>query len=361
MTILDNIKEIKKLDKSNLLGSVQQLGLQLKQTRKELKDLQIPQNYQNINNIVVNGMGGSRLGARVAQRLFEDRLKVPIYPIGSYQLPAFVNNKTLLIISSYSGNTEEPLKTVNQAFKRKAKILVFSQNGRLTKIAKQKKLPGYYGFVPKHNPCNQPRMSLGYQVLGIILLLDKCKLLKIPSSEINQLPEFIEQVKNKYDANLPLKENLAKQVAKEIQQKIPLLVGAEFIMGALHVWKNQTNENAKQLAVKFEIPELNHHLLEGMKFPENNPNNLAFVFVKSDLYQPRNQERIEITKKVLDGYKIKHKEIKLQGKNKLSQVFEIIQFGSFVGFYLSMLNKLDPSLIPWVDYFKKELKKLNPA
>ena len=355
MNILDDLKKIKKLDKSNLLESVQQLGLQLKQTREELTDLKIPKSYADVQNIVVNGMGGSCLGARVVQRLFEDKLKIPVYPIGSYHLPDFVNDKTLLIISSYSGNTEEPLNTVREAFKRKAKILVLSQNGKLTKIAREKNLLGYYGFIPKHNPCNQPRMSLGYQMLGTILLLSHCGLLKVSSKEINDLIVFLKKIMTRCDMNVSIKKNLAKKLAQKIHGKIPVLVGAEFLMGAVRVWRNQTHENAKQFALHFEIPELNHHLLEGMGFPKTNPKNLFFIFIKSGLYHPRNQKRIEITKKVLDGYKIKHLDIELSGKTKLMQVFELIQFGSFVTFYLSILNNLDPSPIPWVDYFKKKL------
>lgn len=355
MNILDDLKKIKKLDKSNLLGSVQELSLQLEQTREELADLQIPKSYSKVKNIVVNGMGGSRLGARVAQRLFENEIKIPIYPVGNYKLPKFVNRKTLLILSSYSGNTEEVLSTLEEALKRKAKILVFAQNGRLAKIAKEKNLPGYYGFVPKYNPCDQPRMSLGYQLLGTILMLSKCGLIKISSGEIDKLLTFIERVKSKYDINLPTSKNLAKKTAIKFHQKIPVLVAAQFLMGALHVWRNQTNENAKQIAIYYEIPELNHHLLEAMGFPKANPHNLLFFFVKSNLYHPRNQKRIEVTKKVLDGYQVKHDEGLLTGKTKLMQIFELIQFGSFVGFYLSMLNNLDPSPIPWVDYFKKKL------
>lgn len=355
MSILDDLEKIKKLDKSNLLGSVQQLRLQLKQTKEELADLKIPKSYSEVENIVVNGMGGSRLGARVTQRLFEDRLKIPVYLIGSYDLPAFVNDKTLLIISTYSGNTEEPLNTIKEAFKRKAKILVFAQNGRLAKLAKQKKLPGYYGFIPKHNPCNQPRMGLGYQLLGTILMLSKCDLIKISSHEIDELVKFIGKVKSKYDINVLTNKNLAKKIAKKVHEKIPVLVAAEFLMGALHVWRNQTSENSKQISVYYEIPELNHYLLEGMSFPKTNPKSLFFVFIKSSFYHHRNQKRIEITKKVLDGYKIKRLDVKLTGKTKLMQVFELIQFGSFVSFYLSMLNSLDPSPIPWVDYFKKKL------
>ena len=355
MNILDDLEKIKKLDQSNLLGSAQQFRLQLKQTKEELVDLKIPQSYFDIQNIVVNGMGGSRLGSRVAQRLFEDTLKVPTYLIGSYDLPEFVSDKTLLIISSYSGNTEEPLNTIKEAFKRKAKILVFAQNGKLAQIAREKKLPGYYGFTPKYNPCNQPRMSLGYQVLGMMIMLSKCRLINISSQEINKLIRFVEKIKTKHDVNVVSTENLAKQTAKKMHGKVPALVAAEFLMGALHVWRNQTSENSKQISFYYEIPELNHYLLEGMGFPKTNPQNLFFIFVKSNLYHLRNQKRIEITKQVLDGYKIKHDEVLLTGKTKLEQVFELIQFGSFVGFYLSMLNNLDPSPIPWVDYFKKQL------
>lgn len=357
MAVLDNLDQITKLDKSNLLGSVQQLGLQLKQTREELADLKVPNSYKNVQNIVVNGMGGSRLGARVAQRLFEDTLAIPIYPIGYYDLPEFVNEKTLLVLSSYSGNTEEIINTINQAFARKVKILIYSQNGKLTKVAKEKNLPGYYGFTPQYNPSNQPRMSIGYQILATSLLLAKCGLLKITNQEIDKLIGFIAQVKEKYDVNVLMSENVAKKTANLFQEKIPIFVAAEHIMGALHVVRNQINENSKQLNVYFEIPELNHHLLEGMKFPKQNPQNLVFFFVKSKLYHPRNQKRIEITKKVLDGYKIKHQEIKLTGKTKMEQVFEWIQFGSFVSFYLSMVNNLNPTPIPWVDFFKAELKK----
>ena len=355
MRILDDIKKMQKLDKSNLLSSIQQLSLQLVQTQNELKNLSIPADYSQVDKIVVNGMGGSRLGARVAERLFEDKLKIPVIPIGSYTLPACVDSKTLYIISSYSGNTEEPLGTIEEAIKRNAKILVFAQNGKLAKLAKDQKMLGYFGFEPKYNPCNQPRMSLGYQVIGIMILLAKCGLLKISDNKLKELIKFINTIKPRYDINITIGKNEAKKLALEIKGKIPILIGAEFLMGALHVWKNQTCENGKHLGVYFEIPELNHYLMEGLGFPKTNPDNLLVIFTKSDLYHPRNQKRIEVTKKVLDGYKIRHREIKLMGDSKLKQAFELIQFGSFVVFYLSMLNKVDPSPIPWVDFFKLKL------
>ncbi|MFC1711579.1 SIS domain-containing protein [Patescibacteria group bacterium] len=357
MNILDNLKIFKNLDKSNMAGSVQELYLQLLQTKDELKDLKIPGYYRKINKIVVNGMGGSRLGARVASRLFEDKLRVPIIPIGSYTLPNYVDENTLLILASYSGNTEEILNTVSEGLQKTKKILVFSQNGKLTEIAKKNNLPGYYDFTPKHNPSNQPRMSIGYQILGIILLLSKCGLLTIKNNEIEILSKFIFKIRKENDLDVGFSKNKAKKISFKLNKKMPIFVAAEFLLGAIHVWRNQVHENAKQTALYFPIPELNHHLLEGLMFPKKNPQNLSFVFIKSNFYHNKNTTRINITQKVLSKYKIPFDEINLTGETKLEQVFELIQFGSFVGFYLSMLNKLDPTPIPWVDYFKKELKK----
>lgn len=355
MNILDDYSQIKKLDKSNVLGSVQELGLQLEQTASELKEVKIPAHYKNVDKIVINGMGGSRLGARVAERLFSDDLKIPLIPIGSYDLPSYVDKKTLLILSSYSGNTEEIVMSHKQAVERKAKIMIISQNGKLTELAKKHNYPGYFGFVPKHNPCNQPRMSIGYQILATILLLSKAGLLKIDQKEIDDLPAWLAEIKEKYDMNVDFKKNKAKQFADKVHKCIPVFSAAEFMMGALHVMRNQINENAKQTAIYFETPELNHHLLEGLAFPKSNPKNLYFVYFESDLYHPRNIKRIGITKKLLKKNKISCASIKLTGKTQLEQVFEFIQFGGFLGFYMSMLNGINPAPIPWVNYFKKEL------
>lgn len=357
MNILDDLDKIKSLDKSNVLGSVQQLADQLKQTQQDLADLQVPADYSQVNEIIANGMGGSRLGTRVAERLFEDQLNLPITHRGNYELPKFLSPDTLVILSSYSGNTEEVVISIDQVINSGAKILVFSQNGQLTKMAQENNWPGYYGFNPQHNPSDQPRMSIGYQVLGIMLMLAKCGLVKIDAQEMTDLINFIQTVKAKYDVGVNLTVNPAKQLADQLHNQIPVLISSEFLVGAVHVWRNQINENAKQLAIGYEIPELNHHLLEGMKFPSNNPENLHFVFIESQLYHSRNQKRYQVTKKVLDGYKISYSSFQATGKTRLEQAFELIQFGSYTGFYMSMLNNLDPAPIPWVDFFKKELKK----
>lgn len=359
MDLLDNLDKIKKQDKSNLLSSIDSFSLQLSQTIEELKSLSLPADYARVNKVILNGMGGSRLGGRVIERLFFEDLKVPIIPIGSYTLPGSVDENTLVILSSYSGDTEEVLSSLEQAEKKKAKIIVFSQNGELSRIAKQKGLSGFFNFSQAYNPCGMPRMGIGYQIMGIVLLLIKSRVLKVKESDLSSLIKFLDKSKKSYQVDTLCQSNPAKLIAKKFQGRIPILVAAEFLVGCLHVFRNQVHENSKQLCQYFEIPELNHHLLESLSFPRNNPFNLIFLFVESNLYYSKNRARIEVTKKILDKYKIDYVNLKLTGRVKLEQCFELIQFSEYVSYYLAILNRVDPSPISFVDFFKKELENVK--
>lgn len=354
MNILDDLDKIRKLDKSNAYQSIELLDKQCWDAWQKVQAIKIPKNYQGFQNIIVCGMGGSSLGAHVIQNLYRQALPLPLIITRDYHLPGFVDQNSLVILSSYSGNTEEILACSQEAIKRKLRCFVITTNGQLAEFAAKNQFPGYL-IKPTYNPCGQPRMAIGYSIFGQLSLFAKLKLIRLNEKKVRQTLRLIERTKKQYSVNLPTERNKAKQMAMRLEKKIPILVSAEHLVGASHVFNNQLNENAKQIAIYYEIPELNHHLLEGMGFPKSNPKNLLFVFAQSGLYHPRNQRRIEITKEVLNGCQIKHCQIQMTGKTKLEQVFELIQFGAFAAFYLSMLNNLDPSPIPWVDFFKKKL------
>ena len=137
----------------------------------------------------------------------------------------------------------------------------------------------------------------------------------------------------------------------------PMLVSADFLAGALHVASNQHNENAKALVDYKLVPEINHHLMEGLRFPKSNTSSHFFVFVNSRLFAPKLQARMAITQKIVASQDIEAMELTLQAPTKLQQVFELITLFAFSSFYLSMLEGIDPSPIPYVDQFKEELQK----
>ncbi len=355
MVNIDNFLEIKKLDKSNVLGSIDALSNQCMHAWNAVNKINISSDYKNINKVLVCGMGGSALGAHVIQSLFSQN-KIMIDIKRGYYLPGWVDKQTLIILSSYSGNTEETLSCAKQALAKKIKCLVIATDGKLGEIAQKENIP-WYKINPVHNPSNQPRMAVGYSIFGQIAMLAKAGLIKISQDEVKKVVNFLEKKEKGLKAELDSSRNIAKSTAKKIFGEIPVLVTADFLKGAVHVFNNQLNENAKNFSNFCYIPELNHHLMEGLKFPNNNSKNLIFIFFKSNFYSKIIQKRFDLTQNVVEKNNIKTIEINLSGKTKLNQVFELIQFGAYTAFYLSMLNNLDPAPIPWVDYFKEQLKK----
>jgi glucose/mannose-6-phosphate isomerase len=211
-------------------------------------------------------------------------------------------------------------------------------------LAKSEGVP-FYQINPTHNPSNEPRMAIGYSIIGQLVLAQKCGLLTFTETELKQLVVAMNSVG----------EADTQKMAKNLVGREIVFVSADFLDGAVHVWNNQTNENAKTFTSHVSIPELNHHLMESLKYPSNNRRELTFIFVNSQLHDATITKRFAITKEVVSQNKVSVLEFKPQSDTKLSQVFEVIQFGAYVAYYLSAFYKIDPAPIPWVDYFKKKM------
>lgn len=356
MSKLDDIKFITGLDKSRMIKSIEELDLQFLQTWQEIKKIKLPPSYKKVKNIVLSGMGGSGLAGRLVKTLFSDRLGVPIDHIHDYLLPGNVNQGTLYVVASYSGNTEEPISTLTQAVNRGAKIVIIASGGKLAKAAEKLRLPSYI-FQEKHNPSNQPRMGLGYNLGSLMGILKRLAILKISDADFLKSLKALKSLDAKFSLATPTSKNTTKKIAKRLSGKIPVIIASEFLEGNAHIFRNQINENGKNYADYFIIPELNHHLLEGMINPKNNQRILNFIFFNSKLYHRKNQKRFKVTQQVLTRQKIAWQEYRLTSGDKLSQSFEMLLGGSYISFYLAVLNKINPSPIPWVDYFKKQLSK----
>ena len=353
--ILNNIEEIKKLDSKQMLGSLELLSAQVAEVWDCAQKIKVPANYKKVKNIVVLGMGGSTLGAHILQSVFLSELKAPLQIINGYHVPAYVDKNSLVIVSSYSGTTEEPLFAMKEAQKRQAKLAIISSGGDLAKLSAAMKIPGLI-FTTNNNPCNSPRMGLGYSIVGQMILFAKVGLIKLSAKDINQIISVLQKYNTEFGlANFS--NNLAKEIAKNLFNRSVWYAGAEHLSGSVHVAANQTNENAKRFAGYFLIPELNHHLMEGMLYPESNKNNLGFVLIESDLYDRRVQKRFDITKKILEKNGIKYWSYKAQEKSKVHQACELLVFGSYVSYYGALLQGIDPTAIPFVDFFKEQLKK----
>lgn len=332
-----------------VLKSIQELPLQFTDSWKESQKINLPEEYKNVKNIVVSGMGGSRFPTLILSELFKEELKVPLVINSEYRLPGFVDENTLLIASSYSGTTEETLANVKSAKEKNAKILGVTMGGELQEYLQKNNYPAYI-FNPTHNPSGQPRMGFGYNFGGILGLLYSLDLIKIDAAKIESAFSNLSNL-------IPSLEEPAKKMANDLYEKYPTIVVSEFLSGCGNAMANQTNETAKANSNFRIIPELNHHLLEGLKYPKELKNFDVFLFFFSRLYSERIQKRFLITREVVEQNNLKTIWYEMKSEDKISQVLEFLALSSFMTMFLCNLYGEDPTSIPFVDYFKKRLKE----
>lgn len=353
---LDNLEQIKKLDSKNMLGSLELLGKQVEQVWNLAKKIKVPANYKSAKNLVILGMGGSTLGGHILKSVFFSELKVPVEIVNGYHVPAYVNKESLVLVISYSGTTEEALFSMKEAVAKKAKILVITSGGELVDWTANNTVPSLI-FTTENNPCGSPRMGLGYMIFGQLILLAKAGLLKMGDKEVAVAIEAVASFDKKFGAYSVIKNNKAKQFADEALDRSVWYAAGEHLAGNAHAAANQMDENAKRFAGYYLVPEMNHHLLEGMLYPKTNQKDLIFILLNSKLYSERVQKRFEVTKKVLEKNKIKFVCYDCVGADKLAQACEALIFCSYISYYSAILQGIDPTAIPFVDFFKAQLKK----
>ncbi len=353
MQDLDDPEKIKELDKENMSSSIEKLGDQIISAWEGAGKLDLS-SYSEIENVVFTAMGGSGLGADFVRSVFE--INRPMQIVHEYKLPSFVNEKTLVIAASYSGTTEETISTLHDAIEKKAKVVVFATGQKLAEIAKEKNVP-YYLFDTSHNPSGQPRMGNGFTIGATLAILAKLGLVEISGEEVAGFSEIVKRTNDSFKLEVETEQNEAKKFAQELVGKITVVVSAEFLSGVAHIFTNQINENAKNFATYFLISEANHHLLEGTKFPENLGEKIKFVFLESRNMFERIKKRLDVTRGVLEKASVTYSAKEFSGESRIEDAFSALVFCSWTNFYMALVEGIDPSPIPSVDFFKEKLSQ----
>lgn len=355
MKQLDDTTAISALDPSNVFGSIGMFPDQCQDAWNEAATTVFPDSYKQIKNIVVCGMGGSRFTPRTVKELFQKEIAVPYEIIDGYDIPGYMNETSLVILSSYSGTTEEVLSCAAQALAKNAKLTGIANGGAVIELLKKNNCP-YYQFDARYNPCKQPRIGGGYLLMAHIAFLKNLGVLNIDTKEVVDAINFSRTIAKTMNGDCPTATNVAKQLALSLQDKHVFFIAAEFMRGFVNGFANQMNETAKNISDFRYIPELNHHLLEGLKHPDTLHINGLFIFLESTLYSPKIQQRFDITKDVVNQQHVKTDSYVFTGTTPMAQVLEGYVLAGYTTFYLAMLYDTDPVAIPWVDYFKSKLK-----
>lgn len=354
MINLDEIKDMNEKDPQDVLGSTAMFADQCEEAWNATREMTIPDEYKDVDNIVVCGMGGSRFTPRIVKELFYDQITKPYEIVDTYTLPRYVRNNSLVILSSYSGTTEEVVSCALEAISRDAKVMGIAKGGPIADILTKNDFPRYL-FNAKSNPCGQPRIGGGYLLMGHMGILRSLGFLGLSDEEVATAISFIREFSKNLLLEVPTEKNIAKQLAVKLYDTHPFIVGSEFLRGYVNAFANQLNETAKLISDYRHIPELNHHLMEGLKSPATLHETGLFVFLYSHLYSEPIRKRFAITQEVVEKQDVSTHRIELTGPTKLAQVLEGLTISGFTTFYLAMMYNLDPVAIPWVDYFKNKL------
>lgn len=338
---------LEKIDPQNTLGGTELLLKQCETAWNEVTTLDLPTHLGEITNIVFCGMGASIYGALVLKAIQGRNMPYPTEVVTDYFLPDYVDPNTLVVLTSYSGTTEEVLSCAQEAKSKGAKMIVLTKGAKLGEFAKEHDLPSYI-FDGKLNLSGAPRVGCGYTIMGLIGLLNKLNIIEVEDQEITdsliRMREKITDLKQQALSDIQIYEN-----------KIPIIFAAEHLSGNAQIIRNQFNETSKTFSSYFLIPDLNHHLMEGLQFPKDAP--LHFFVLNSPNYSEKIKRRTELTIEVVHKNNYKVHEFTTTGGSVYEDFLETLIYGSFLTVFLGIAYEQNPNTNPWVDWFKSELAK----
>ncbi|MFC1951250.1 bifunctional phosphoglucose/phosphomannose isomerase [Chloroflexota bacterium] len=350
MNVLDDLRIYAKLDPDGMMRAIRELPQQLKAALTLGTQFKLPQSHRQINKIVVLGMGGSAIGGDLIGGLLSQEACVPIIVSRDYDLPKYVDDQTLVIASSYSGNTEETISAFEQALKTNAKKLAITTGGKLKTLAERNHIP-----VCVFNYKAQPRAVLGYSLGLMIGILHNIGVIDGKSDDVAEAIKTLEDMSAKVDAAVPLAENPAKQLAKKLVGKIVVVYGGGIFAEVAHRWKTQVNENSKAWAFYEAYSELNHNAVVGYEHPRELADKVYVVMLRAPSIHPRKLKRYELTAEILDSSGVAYEILDAAGEGLLSQVMSHILFGDWASYYLAILYGVDPSPVKVISGLKSKL------
>lgn len=344
---------MEKLDKLGVEEALRKFPQQLGEAWSQVQKQDLPK--ISASQVLISGMGGSSFAGRIIAGLFEEKLAIPIIIHNDYGLPGWVNNQTLVVVNSYSGNTEETLSSVESAQKVGAKILGLATGGKLGEKIKSGQISGAI-LAPTTNPTNFPKTGLGVSLGGLLALLSKTGVVPQTEDEFNLAITNLNEIRSNWLPVADKSENQAKQLADWFLGNFPVIVGSRPLLGAVQAARNIINELARTFALWFDLPELDHHLVEATLLPQEAKSKLRYLFFLSNFSLPRVKLRYQLTQEVFSEQGLTFKQIDLRGQTPLAQALELAHLCTWVSFYLSLLNQVDPGPEPWIIKLKEKLQ-----
>lgn len=340
---LNNSDEFKKLDPMGVEKALTLFPDQIKETWKQAQESDIPDIFTK--SLIISGMGGSSNAAKILQGVFEEDLDYPFEIRSDYGLPGWVNEDTLVVANSYSGNTEETLSAVDEAKKIGARVMGVATGGKIGDMVKSKEITGVVVTPGETNPTGFPKTGLGVSLGALTGALAKAGVLPIEEGIVTDALDELVEIRKSWDV---------RDMAGWLHGSTPVLFGGKPLVGALNAGRNAMCEISRNYTQFYDFPEVNHVLIEALQKPDSVKLN-KYLFFESGFNSERVIKRYEVTQGILDEMKLEYKTYQLKSKTKFGQAIELAHYCAWIGFYLSMLDDSDPGPEPWILKLKDSL------
>lgn len=299
------------------------------------------------NKVVISGMGGSSNAGKLIQTWQEETNRIPLTIYNGYGLPAWVDESTLVVLNSYSGNTEETLSAYDVTKQKKCKVIGIATGGIVGKMIDSGKIKGAIIDPEDTNPSGYPKSGLGVSLGALIGALEKIGYLEKSDTELNSALHEVDQIRANWNA---------LDTAKWINGNLPVYFSSRKFLGALNAGRNATCEIGRTFTQFYDFPEVNHVLIEALKLPEGALSN-RYLFFESNLDHERIKLRYKITKELFDEMGLHYTSYILHSTSFLGQLLELSHYCAWIGFHLSILRRDDPGPEPWIIKLKESLSQ----
>lgn len=344
-------EKISAIDSENMFRLKLDFPDQWEEAIKISNDFRINVDIKRVQNIQISGMGGSAISGDLIASYTNDRLSIPVMVNRHYKLPKWVDEHTLFIGCSYSGNSGEILASTHQALQQGAQVVVITSGGTLLELAQRKDLP--YVKIPGGLPA---RAALPY---NFVLQYQLFRNLEFINENDDPLLETLDLLREQSHSYQNIEENEAISLAEAIRDTLCIIYSDGKILAPVNArWRTQFEENAKTLCYGNVLPEMNHNEIVGWENIAHLTGRLSVIFLQDKEDDKRITKRIDVTRELIQESAASVFNFSSRGESRMARMFSLIQFGDWTSLYLALITNTDPTPLPRIDLLKWKLNEV---
>jgi len=348
MVILDKPEQLDALDRSGMLKILSRFPDSCMEAVEAAERLPLDDLRREFRAVTIAGVGGSAIGGLLLQDWLLSDGPIPIHVSRGYRLPGFVDEETLVLAVSYSGNTVETLSALNEALERRCPVITLTSGGEMQRVSAERGIP--LVLLPRGM---QSRAALPHLFFSLATVVRRFGLASEAWEETEEAFRVLRSLRGDLVPEAPTSSNPAKRVAAGLRGMVPFVYGPRLFKAVAYRFRTQLNENSKVPAGSGFFPEAFHNAVMGCEGPEAVRRRVCSIIIRDPGEDPEMRRRTEAFKRLLESGGVRVLEIRARGRGRLARMFSALYVGDYAATYLGLLHGIDPSSTGSIEALKR--------